>query len=186
MTPPSSTIEAPSAEAAEEAAATLAGAEAPPRPEGAADDGDGFYDSEADAAEPAESIDPAKLRESAGITRDEEEARTDAAGQAQINGLENAAVTDYDRKVWAEIIGGNQPDKVQISVKGLPSLTIENVNVADLKKGKILELRVRAQVTGYGATDKLKHNLESEELEISGTTEKRGLTIVAAAVVDDD
>ena len=194
-----------------EPAAELASADEPPRPEGAADDEWEYNDSEGprpdadgstvDPAAHEDLDDPAfreRLKETSGVAGDHAEARGELDGYVPgQEGAEPAGAepddeeealfpvpSPYDEKLYAELIGGEQPTEFKIAVKGLPSLTLENAP-AHLKKGMVLEARVRLQVTGRADDDKLKHNLESEELEITKTVEKHTLTVTAAAVVDD-
>lgn len=125
-----------------------------------------------------------RMRDAAGLTAEEAEARGE---QPALDGAGEAGIppepTEYDLKVWEEIVGGQAPTDRKIAIKGLPSLTLEN-GPAVLKKGQELELRVKVRVTGFASTDKLKHNPDTEELELTDTTEKRTLTVLAAAVVE--
>jgi hypothetical protein len=155
-----------------------------------------------------------RLADAAGITADHEEARAAKAGVGELEGyvpgesngehvegpepgtdIEPAGEEtsgqllpppdpSYDVKIWQAIVGGDQPDESRVTIKSLPSLTLENIPEGGLRKGQTVELRVTARVTGYGADDKLKHDPETDTLEIKATVEKRTLTVTDAWVVE--
>lgn len=219
------TVEAASEQSAQEAAEALATAQTPDRPEGAADDTDGFYDpdpaqegdatpgtpeapqNEQDAPQQTPELtgetttytpgqedpipgeitpdDAQRMRDAAGLTADQAEAREPDGQDPDTGALFDGKPTAYDLEIWQQIVGGSLPDGTKVTIKGLPSLTLEGIDVAALRNGQVFEIRAQVRVTGFASTEKLKHNLDTGELEHTDTTGKRTLTVLAAAVVDD-
>lgn len=173
----STTLEAESPTAAEEAAAAI--------------EAENQAALEAHAAELERRAAAGQFEESAGITAEQEAGESLTQEQREATAEHDGAPKRKARKPrapeqgnlaggWEELIGGEQPSESKVKIAGG---AIKPANAPEvIRKGSRHRVLVDLVATGYAATDKLDHATG----EISSTSETRTLKIIGAQFLDPE